>query len=250
MRRRSFLKTLSATAGLFATLPIPEVRPGITMDLMRRFASQDSFARYAMSDPFVEEGNCSASDGHVGLRVFDTMGLADTDKPVNLPPLANAFATLFHPDAAWKPWPKAEYDGALWGACWQCNAKGFMGVLRPCTHCDGEGEICEPTELDTSTIWEHGIECKKCCGGWMSDVPCARCGGRPYDERFMAGQQLDDEFSIAARYHHSIAMLPGAEFSISKPLSGHLAPPQGNRLVLVRFEGGQGMCAVIKDQKR
>lgn len=232
MERRSFIKL-----GMFACLPVVpdfEIRQGISMELLSKFTEPNVHYRYDCSKPFVEHGNASATDGKAGIRVFDTMGIADPDKPVELPPLAEAIDRFMKPGLTWRDWPKADYQPADHGCCWFCNGRGYFGELRDCSNCHGTGEIPYPMNADE---WDdYVLTCPKCCDGKLSDRMCPECKGEPWESQEKAKQPLDDRF-IASGYHHLISQLPDVRYAT--PETGVWPEPRAG-IVLIQFEGGNG----------
>lgn len=224
MQRRSFIKS---TLGMFACLAVNEIRPGIPMDLMNRLCDQD-IVRFDCSKPFVENGNAVATDARIAVRVFDSMGIADLDSPLKLPPVQSLFDRIWRPDSKWYDWPSANYCAIDYGACFSCNGRGYEGVLRECSHCNGLGQL--PTNNLDDWNDPYCVDCPKCCNGRMSDKPCPICNGDPYRDSSKGKQWLGSDVAVAAGYHHLVAQFPGSRYQIT-PI----------RTVLFEFEGGQGL---------
>lgn len=224
--RRTILK-----ASIFACLPcIPamEIKPGIDMSLLKEFVDREPDGRFAMKDPFVEDGNASATDGRIGIRVYDAMGIADKSKELRLPPLSKAFSNLWYPCHAWKDFPSAEYFASDYGACWMCNGHGYLGELRECTYCYATGD-----GLDEFS------ECGHCWGGMVSNQLCPECNGKPYRSGVRSTQRIGEQI-IAAGYHHRIAKLPGVRYCVSERRASGLKP------ILFTFEGGDGIVMPLE----
>lgn len=243
--RRSFLKSLSAS-GIFACLPTIEIRQGISMDLMQRFCWQYETQRFAMQHPFVESGNASATDAHAAIRVFDSMRLADTSSALKIPPLEKAFSQLWSPVASWQDLPRANYqpDPKTDFGCYHCNGHGFLGILRDCEDCYNTGN-----QLD---FWDTSGEpitkpCESCCEGYLSDIRCNVCNGKPYGKGLGGVMRLTEELKINASYHHLLSMLPGARWSVSKGYDDSVSGRKGP-VCLVEFEGGQAMVMGIRSK--
>lgn len=227
--RRTFLKVMNSL-GIFACLPTIEIRQGVSMELMQRFCNPLPSARYAMSHPFIENGNATATDSRIGIRVFDSMGIADRDNPLKIPPMAHAFESLWKPAAAWNPIPEAKITRYRdWDdCCIHCNGYGFHGPLHECENCYGTGlaEGCDGQ-------WNE--RCQHCYDGYSSPIRCSACKGNPPS---VGGGlvQLSDNLKINAYYFNLVRQLPDARWSFD----------QDQQVMLVEFQGGQSMVMGIK----
>lgn len=237
MHRRTFVKL-----GMFACLPVPDIRQGISMDLMRR-ACDPSWVRYDLSSPFVEDGNAVATDGKVAVVVFDRMGIANKQSPVRLPPVGKAFEAFWHPAGKWLDWPSADYTWSDYASCYYCNGRGFEGRLSKCSTCIGEGIV--PADLGKDD-WNHidwddtpTVDCKKCVNGFRSNTVCRICKGTPYVETDKGKQVVSSGF-IAAGYHHLVSQFPGVQYSEANLCEPNRAYHGNDKPVLFRFEGGRG----------
>ncbi|MEO1616494.1 MAG: hypothetical protein AAFV88_11630 [Planctomycetota bacterium] len=201
-----------------------------------RFSSRPY--RFDMREPFVESGNASASDGRVGVRVFDTMGLADTGKPLSIPPLDRTFKQLWKPNSKWTPAPKPDFQGSEFG-CPRCQGYGYLGTLTDCDKCFS----FEPDEFGNESA-----NCTHCVDGLIGRQVCPDCKGKP-DERRSGYQQITDELQVAESYYRKILQLPDMEINHS---TGYERPPHSRavgHVLLFRFQGGEGMLMGL-DLKR
>lgn len=238
--RRNFLKA-SGAAGIFACLPAIEVRQGVPMELLERCCDTESY-RYAMDAPFIEGANASATDGKIGVRVFDSMGLADTEKPLRFPPLGRAFDQLWKPQSHWQDWPAAEYQPTEHDVCYLCNGRGYEGALYECKTCDGAGDVIPPNVIADAPFGVYCERCPDCASGWVSDDPCKRCNGKPFDRGLGGKMPMDDDLCIASGFHHLVSRFPGVRWNIGNSYESD----RGGPVVLFEFEGGQGMVMPLR----
>ncbi|TWU22480.1 hypothetical protein Pla52o_35360 [Novipirellula galeiformis] len=239
--RRTFLKS-TGLLGIFGCLPTVEVREGVSMDLMQQCCNPEQH-RWDMASPFVEKGNATATDGRICLRVFESMGIADEDKPLRIPPTDNAFQQLWNPVTSWSELPRANYESRKDVACTECIGRGYHGVLTECETCCGLGEI-RTGRVDE---WSEIIyaDCKDCCSGFRSDRKCKRCNGNPYSRSGHGGiMRMNDDLVIQSGFHNLIAKLPDVRWAMSKGFGDDPMRLQANRgkAMLFTFQGGQGMC--------
>lgn len=243
MSRRAFIKQVVAS-GIYACLPVTVIRQGVSMETLQRCCRYED-QRYDMTVPFVEDSHVSATDGRIGVQVFDGISIADFGKPLRRPPLADALDQLWSPDSRWRDWPNANYTNSIddiGGCCWACNSHGYLGPLSKCKNCDGIGSIPLPINAPADEWGEsYETDCLACCDGWKSDQQCPVCNGNPHERTRDAIQEIDD-IKIASKYHHTISMLPGVRYSVSKLKR----PGQKLSPVLFQFEGGRGAVMPIK----
>lgn len=240
LTRRSFIKAINA-AGIFAMLPAIEIRQGVSMELVQRFCCPHGGFRWEMGDPFVENGNATATDSRAAIRVFDSMGLADTDKPLKIPPAEKAFNELWKPEASFSALPKFEIASEPnLSLCYHCNGNGFLGRLEECEHCCGTGE-----EIGDDPYEWTGMQCQHCFEGFRSDQRCKHCKGRP--EQGVGGVvHLTDELMVNASYFHLVSQLPDARWSFGGGYDASSVHGKCGPVMLVEFQGGQSMVMGVR----
>lgn len=239
--RRTFLKA----AGIFACIPVIEIRQGISMDLMQA-CCDPVHTRWDLDQPFIENCTASATDGKIGIQVFDSIDLADTDNPLRLPPLANVFDQFWHKGQGWNDWPKADYQPGDYGFCWRCNGHGYLGKLTECKKCGGWGEI--PSGKYDDFGEPVGKNCPSCVSGYFSSLKCPRCRGNPYSE--LHEQQsimpIDDGIEIQSSYHYLVSQFPGVQWKTGQHNHTHY---KNKNILLLEFEGGRGVLMPLRAQK-
>ena len=176
MTRRSF--TAGSVAAAMATM-LPSwlhFKQRKQIDLTP-FCGDDSWLgrRYALDQPFAQEGLVYATDARICVRtaLADIPALGETAKL----PGASALPWWNREHGVWKPWPKRVYFGdGHDGICPHCDGKGGFGNVQDCSLCEGLGFI--------SPDGYTAPDCKACNGtGKRCSVCCDYCDGTGWTDR-------------------------------------------------------------------
>lgn len=237
--RRNFMKTTAAAAGYLLVptwAPLLKDQPFDIGDFCLRDGESYRAEAKRMTDPFAQADFTYATDARIVVRT--TLIKADPSSDERRTPNAAGLMWAHDKVDRWTPWPRQNWvgvDNSRWGhSCPMC-----FGITpkdaKDCLECFGGGS--------TFDTYEREHRCESCNGrGWHGTV-CDFCESRGSTHRPCL--QPVDGVAINGWYDRKIRKLEGVEFSLVR--FDEIADPfPDKRVVLFRFNGGQGIVAPVR----